>query len=251
VKALPHRSSKYFETVCCAGIGRDGKWRRQYPVPFRILNNGQKFKRWNWISYEFTTSHRDTRLESQKVVPESITVGNSLRKSERGPLLNPLIRKSFDEANDRNESLTILRPRNIELLYSLKSDEELRDERAKHAALANQMSFFDNTAKPLDPCTVHFRLRWIDPDGKTREHDCDDWETSTAYSRFSREHGHTEAIRILKDKYEDEYFTAGLVLAFSTHKLRNVTHGTKNQWLLVGIIRLDNYPQGDLLLGAE
>ena len=37
IKAQPHRSSRYFETVCCAGVGRDQMWRRQYPVPFRIL----------------------------------------------------------------------------------------------------------------------------------------------------------------------------------------------------------------------
>jgi hypothetical protein len=53
IKAQPHRSSKYFETVCCAGIGRDGKWRRQYPVPFRVLKDKQKFTRWDWIEYEY------------------------------------------------------------------------------------------------------------------------------------------------------------------------------------------------------
>ena len=98
---------------------------------------------------------------------------------------------------------------------------------------------------------MQFRLKWKDLDGNTREHDCDDWETSTAYTRFRREYGERKAIEILKSKYEDEYFSAGLVLAFSTHKRRNVTHGTSNQWLLVGLIRLDEYPQGDLLLGAE
>lgn len=251
MKALPHRSSKYFETVCCAGIGRDGKWRRQYPVPFRILNDGQKFKRWNWISYQYTTSPKDQRAESQKVVPESITISGSLKKTERGPFVNPLIRHSFLEANERNESLTILRPKGITLLHSTKTDQEIYDERRKHAELANQMSLFDNTAKPLEPCPIHFRLRWKDPDNKTREHDCDDWETSTAYIRFCREYGEAKAIEILKSKYEDEYFAAGLVLAFSTHKLRNVTRGTDNQWLLVGLIRLDDHPQGDLLLGGD
>ncbi|MBN2974375.1 hypothetical protein JW805_20485 [Roseomonas aeriglobus] len=27
--------------LCCAGVGRDRKWRRQYPVPFRILAEGR------------------------------------------------------------------------------------------------------------------------------------------------------------------------------------------------------------------
>ena len=66
VKAQPHRSSKYSETVCAAGVGEDGRWRRQYPVPYRILNNSQKFKRWEWIRYEYRLPKNDRRKESQR-----------------------------------------------------------------------------------------------------------------------------------------------------------------------------------------
>lgn len=249
VKAQPHRSSKYFETVCCAGVGRDGKWRRQYPVPFRILNDHQKFGRWDWIHYRYTTSPDDRRTESQKVVPESLTVGKKVKQAERSAFLSPLVRSSFREADERGESLTLLRPRELQIGYAVKSDSELNLEREKHAELANQMSLFDQTAKPLEPCPVQFTANWKDADGKVRTHECDDWETSTAYSRFEREYGPTEAVRIIKKKYEDEYFKAGLALAFSTHSRRNVTNDTTNQWLLVGMIRLDHNPQGDLLLG--
>ncbi|MBT6973473.1 MAG: hypothetical protein HOA08_01035 [Rhodospirillaceae bacterium] len=85
-------------------------------------------------------------------------------------------------------------------------------------------------------------------DGKYHRHECDDWETSTAFNRFEREYGSQKALEFIRAKYEDEYFKAGLALVFSTHSRRNVTHGTKNQWLLVGLIRLDVDPQADLLL---
>ncbi len=248
VKAQPHRSSKYFETVCCAGIGRDGKWRRQYPVPFRILNDSQKFKRWDWIKYEYTTSSDDRRAESQKVVPESLTVGGKIKPGERTKLLNPLVRASFADADSRDESLTILRPETIEIKWVEKSAREVADERDKHAELANQMSFFDKTAKPLEPCPLQFSVRWRDGDGNHHNHECDDWETSTAFNRFERNYDRQRAIEILREKYEEEYFSAGLVLAFSTHSRRNVTYGARNQWLLVGLIRLDLNPQDDLLL---
>lgn len=247
VKAPPHRSSKYFETVCCAGVGRDRKWRRQYPVPFRILNDSQKFKRWDWIKYEYTTSPSDTRSESQKVIPDSLTVGQKLKSTERAGFLNPLVRESFQDANARKESLTILRPERIELVWAEKSESAFQDERAKHAELANQMSLFDATAQPLEPCTVQFTLRWRGSDGKDRKHECDDWETSTAFNRFEKGYNRRKAIEILKKKYEDIYFNAGLVLAFSTHSRRNATFGTENQWLLVGLIRLDVVAQADLL----
>lgn len=248
VKALPHRSSKYFETVCCAGIGRDAKWRRQYPVPFRILKENQKFRRWDWIKYEFTTSPGDQRVESQKVVPESLSVIGTLKKSERARFLNPLVRESFEEAESRGESLTLLRPTSIELSWIEKTPEQLSDERRKHADLANQASLFDSSAKPLEPCPLEFEVRWKDASGAARKHLCDDWETSTAFNRFEREYGRAKAIEYLKAKYEDEYFNAGLALAFSTHSRRNVTFGSKNQWLLVGLIRLDEDKQGDFLI---
>lgn len=248
VKAQPHRSSSYFETVCCAGIGRDGKWRRQYPVPFRILNDSQKFRRWDWIEYRYTKSPKDTRAESQKVIPESLSVGSQLKKSERARFLNPLVRESFDDADSRGESLTIIRPQKIGLEWIEKSASELSQERDKHAELANQMSLFDSTAKPLEPCPVQFSLRWQDQNGRNRKHECDDWETSTAFMRFERKFGREQALNVLRGKYEDEYLSSGLVLAFSTHSRRNVTHGTDNQWLLVGLVRLDFEDQGDLLL---
>jgi hypothetical protein len=84
---------------------------------------------------------------------------------------------------------------------------------------------------------------------KNRRHEIDDWETSAAYNRFNREHGHDRAIEILKERYEDHYFKAGLVLGFSTHSRRNMTYGMKNQWLLVGLIRLDFETQDDLFIG--
>ena len=202
VKAQPHRSSKYFETVCCAGVGRDGKWRRQYPVPFRILNDSQKFRRWDWIEYQYTVSSDDKRLESQKVIPESLVVGKQVRKSERAPFLNPLIRESFSDADERGESLMMLRPRKLEITWTEKSESEIAAERAKHAELAAQMSFFDATATPLEPCPVQFSARWRDNDGRDRRHECDDWETLTAFNRFERIYGRQKAFETIRTKYE-------------------------------------------------
>ena len=248
VKAQPHRSSKYFETVCCAGVGKDGKWRRQYPIPFRVLNDYQKFKRWDWIAYEFTKSLEDRRAESQKVIPESLTTGSSLKQAERARLIEPLVRESFTDADEKKESLALIRPKSLEISWKEKSPTELDDERRKHADLAAQISWLDQQAKPLVPCPILFKAKWKGGDGKLREHECDDWETSAAFNKFESMYGRSRAIEVLKSKYENEYFKSGLVLAFSTHSRRNVTFGTRNQWLLVGIIRLDQPKQSELAL---
>jgi hypothetical protein len=248
IKAQPHRSSKYFETVCCAGVGRDHKWRRQYPVPYRILQEAQKFSRWSWIRYRFVSSENDPRAESQKVLPETLMVGETIRPAERANFLQPLIRTSFAEADAQRESLSLIRPLEIELKAIAKPDSEILAEAQKHKDLADQMSLFDQTARPLKPCAMRFVVNWKDQDGKRRSHECDDWETSAAYNRFEREYGATEAVNILKRKYEEEYFRAGLVLGFSTHSRRNVEFGAQNQWLLVGLVRLDETAQSSFLL---
>ena len=248
IKAQPHLSGNYFETVCCAGIGRDGKWRRQYPVPFRILNESSKFKRWDWISYNFTKSAKDPRMESQKVVPESISVIGKIKQPERASFLNPLVRPSFEDAETRGESLALIRPVSLKLRWYEKSEAQLAKERGDHKSLANQMSLLDQTAKPLEPCPVQFRIHWRDANGVSRRHECDDWETSTAFNRFEREYGRDRALKTLQETYEDIYFEAGLALAFSTHSRRNSHYGQQNQWLLVGILRLNYSSQDDLFL---
>jgi len=248
IKAQPHRSSKYAETVCCAGIGRDGKWRRQYPVPFRNLKPEQKFKRWDWISYDWVRPKDDLRLESQKVTPESIEVGGNMTPKERLALLNPLIRTDFKESNVRRDSLTLIRPTSIHFAWKKKSEAEIKDTREKHAALSKQLSFLDTETEDLEPCPYSFRLRWVDKSGGKHDHEMDDWETMGAYGRFQNKYGEEEALKILKEKYEGERFNKGLVLAFSTHKRRNATRGMQNQWLLVGLLSLADTGQTDMFI---
>lgn len=241
IKAQPHRSSQYFETVCCAGIGRDGKWRRQYPIPYRILEEPQKFKRWNWISYRYTDPGHDGRAESQKVVANTIEIAGTMRESDRVRFINPFLRDTLEEAASLAESLTLLRPKSIELKWRKKSVAEVETERSNHANLVAQHSLFDKQVTALDPCPYEFRMQWKDQDGKGHNHVCDDWETPTAFYRRRKAHGETEALRSLKETYEHDYFSKGLCLGFSTHSRRT------NQWLLVGVIRLDPSGQGDFL----
>ena len=49
VKTIPTESSEYEETVCTAGITEDKKWIRIYPVPFRKLDDSQRYKKYQWI----------------------------------------------------------------------------------------------------------------------------------------------------------------------------------------------------------
>lgn len=245
VKALPHRSSKHFETVCCAGVGRDLKWRRQYPVPYRLLQDDQKFGRWNWIDYEFTRPKNDPRFESQRVVPESIEIKAKIKPKEQVNILNQLVRESLAEATQNKESLALIRPRNIEMKSFKKTDGAIAEEARHHKELSRQQSMFDPEIRDYIPCPYRFRLSWEENSNRIRHHTCDDWETSTAYFNFKRKYGEQQALKLISDIYQ-EYFEKGLALAFSTHSRRNQFYGTSDQWLLVGMIRLDRSSQAQL-----
>lgn len=249
IKAQPHRSSRYFETVCCAGVGRDRRWRRQYPVPFRILKDSQKFGRWQWISYDFVNPKDDRRRESQKVNSNSLVAKGKMKSSERSDFLSPLIVGSLAEADDKNDSLSLVRPQSIRLSALKKTSEELAAETVKHKQLADQLSLLDGdeSVEPLVPCRFQFLLHWVDQEGKKHRQECDDWETVAAFNKFERMYGEVKALEYLRVKYEEEYFKSGLVLGFSTHSRRNKEFGSRNQWLLVGLIRLNESLQGSLL----
>ena len=48
VKTYPTPSTKYIETVCTAGIREDGSWIRIFPIPFRTLDDYQKYRKYQW-----------------------------------------------------------------------------------------------------------------------------------------------------------------------------------------------------------
>src|SRR5208283_4284239 len=64
VKTYPTLSRKYGETVCTAGIRRDGTWVRIYPVPFRRLDESEQYKKFDWLECELIKNSEDPRPES-------------------------------------------------------------------------------------------------------------------------------------------------------------------------------------------
>ncbi|MCH7627198.1 MAG: hypothetical protein IH997_00595 [Proteobacteria bacterium] len=213
------------------------------------MKEEQKFGRWEWISYDYVTPKDDRRKESQKVISNTLVAGGKIKPAERAGFLAPLVRSSLDQADELRESLALIRPASLKIEAIPKSLDELSAETAKHRLLSDQLSLLeeDENVEPLVPCRMQFVAHWKDEQGKIHRQECDDWETSAAFNRFDRMYGEEKALRSLKEKYEEKYFEAGLVLGFSTHSRRNVEHGAKNQWLLVGMIRLDRLDQFSLL----
>ena len=240
VKALPQPSDKYAETVCVAGITHEGQWRRLYPVRFRLLKSG--FQRWQWIEYKWQRPHDDRRKESRNVDGDSIKPLNEIPKRERSHFLAPRFRQSTDEAAARNETLTIIRPSDTEFLWEPKGEQEIVAEREAYANAARQTSFLDlyKELKALEPCPYKFYFRYKSADGKPHKNFCHDWETSATFHKQARRYGADAALTHLKAEFNGRYPRAGMAFAMGTHSQR------PDQWLLIGVLRLDEEPQGNL-----
>lgn len=246
IKANPHLSSQYFETVCCAGIGEDGKWRRQYPVSFRVLEDAQKFKRWSWIEYEYIEPRNDKRKESQKVQDNSIRVVGTAKTSERATCLNHLIFPNFSIPEKREDSLTLIRPTKSNFHWKRRDPDDVALQTRKHADIVRQGSFLHKEAAPLAQCPYSFHFSWHDNNGKKWNSTCDDWETSATFFNRRRALGNEQAaLDSMSETFNKDYPEKGMALAFSTHSLRNW------QWLLVGVLRADKTNQASLSLDSQ
>ena len=64
VKTYPLPSRSYTELVCTAGLLDGEKWIRMYPIPYRFLQDQQKYPKYSWIELNLTRKKDDFRLES-------------------------------------------------------------------------------------------------------------------------------------------------------------------------------------------
>ncbi len=66
VKTYPVISSQYVELSCTAGMREDGSWIRLYPIRFRLLEEKNRFKKYQWIELNIEKNIKDFRPESYR-----------------------------------------------------------------------------------------------------------------------------------------------------------------------------------------
>lgn len=233
VKARPHASDKYVETVCCAGLNSDGTWARLFPVPFRRLKKEQQFGRWDWVEYDWYVAKNDPRAESRHVQEETIKVAEKAKASGRQSILQAALQPSIEEAEAKGMTLALLRPQQATLKITKKSQSVLDREKAVYDLAADQGSLFGDSVEALNPCPYEFRYRWTDETGVQRNHECGDWETDATFFNWRRAYGEIAALKLMQERFGEEYPAKGMAFALGTHSQR------PKQWLLVGVLRMD------------
>ncbi|MEW6518290.1 MAG: hypothetical protein AB1461_02640 [Thermodesulfobacteriota bacterium] len=129
VKTYPTLSTKYAELVCTAGVTENGEWRRLYPIRFRQLYDGKKYRKYQWVEAEIEKSTNDRRPESYKIIANSLNpIGNPLPtdkfwRARREAFLKKVIvyedlAELIKKAHRNELSLAIFRPNRFLKFYA-------------------------------------------------------------------------------------------------------------------------------------
>lgn len=252
VKTYPTISEKYSELVCTAGVLEDGSWIRLYPIPFRLLNDDQKYPKYTWIEVNVERNIKDFRPESYR--PDISTLSVETKQSrvdwdERRRIvfknkqvytnLQALITEAKSPAHI---SLAVFKPTEI-LDFAIEPDD--RDWDPKKLASLHMQSKQMNLFKTIEEIEEEFRVVqkipykfsyiFKDDSGKKSKMMIEDWEIGMLYLNCLKRANNNEAVAIskVKEKYfnfflkRDLYFFLG-----TTKKFHNVS---RNPFIIIGV----------------
>lgn len=247
-KTYPSPSAQYVETSCVAGISEQGSMRRLYPVPFRMVEEGSQFKKWQWINVRVEKANKDHRPESHKLYIDTISCGECLDTKKEWAARRDWLDKvpSFDsfgavEASRQTDglSLALLRPKRIIGLEISKARNADWTDEEKEKLTRQQMQgdlFSEDEArkqvKDLRKVPFDFYYRYVcdTPDGEQEQvHKIVDWEAGALYWHCRRSHGpNWEAP--FRAKLEEELLGKDLMFLIGNQ------HRFQDQWLIISLI---------------
>ena len=225
VKAYPAISTRYGEVACIAGVQFEDtgplsppivSWVRLFPVPFRDLEDDQKFAKYQPIEVRVDTHSSDSRPETRRPDRESIKVSGEVIPSKgdwlaRRPYIEPLMADSMCAIQRAREeertSLGIFRPAKIEGLVVQEIDIEAeKKERAETVARreaqgsllkGGEIDEGKEMLGALDLIPVRFKLKYrcSDPDCVGHTMTIVDWEILQLYRNVRNRHDWEDVVR--------------------------------------------------------
>jgi hypothetical protein len=249
VRTYPVPARKGVEFSCTAGITDQGKWIRLFPVPYRFLEEDQRFKKYQWIEVETTKSTNDLRPESHKLRSETIQVGKTISPDhewrERRTILKPLMSFSLCGLQKEREhngfpSLGIIKPAKISRLVIEKTGSTWTE---SELSILGQLDLFQKAPKEtLEklPFVFKYDFKCSEPSCGGHSCTCTDWELGQSYRKWRREYG-GEWEQAFRQRYETE-----MIDKFDTHFFVGNLHQYPNAWIIIGLFYPPKQTTGDL-----
>jgi hypothetical protein len=173
------------------------------------------------------------------VDPRSVEILSHLRQTDRNPLVARAAVTSLAREQECGRSLALLRAEILDFWHEPRSKAEMGKQEQVLTNLRAQKDLFAPAASliPGRTCPYSFHYRYRDED-RTRVGTCQDWETEqTFFARLRDQASEKAALDWMAHKFGDEYPAKGMALAMGTHRYR------AEQWLINGVIRLNEEPQ--------
>lgn len=247
-KTYPSPSAQYVETSCVAGISQDGAMRRLFPVPFRMIEEGQQFKKWQWIDVRVEKANKDHRPESHKLYVDTIACGDVIDTkkewSARWEWLDKIPAFDSVDAIDAGRladglSIALLRPKRLLGLDITKARHQEWTDEEKEKLMREQMQgdlFSEAEAKRQVkelrkvPFDFHYRYVCDTPEGeREHKHKIVDWEAGALFWNCRRDHG-IDWEAPFRAKLEGQL--GGKDLMF----LMGNQHRFQDQWLIISLV---------------
>lgn len=258
-KTYPSPSAQHVETSCVAGVTHDGLMRRLYPVPFRLIEEGNQFKKWQWVDVRVEKAVRDHRPESHKLYVDTIVCGALIEPRngwlDRRPWLDKIPAFPNPEAVDaarvaRGVSLALLLPRKIvglEIVKARNADWS-DDEREKLIREQTQGDLFAEADVRRQiaqlrkiPFDFYYRYLCDTPSGSIEhKHKIVDWEVGALYWRCIAEYAEGWKAPFRR-KIEDELPSKDLMFLMGNQ------HRFQDQWLIISLIYPPKLPPDAML----
>lgn len=247
-KTYPSPSAQHVETSCVAGINEHGVMRRLYPVPFRLIEEGQKFKEWQWIEVRVEKANKDHRAESHKLYVDTITCGDVIDTKKQWDARWPWIEKlptftSLDDieasCTETGLSLALMRPTQVLALEIVEARNGEWTEEEREKLLRHEMQgqlFSDTDVKKMTqtlrkvPFDFYYRYICDTPEGeKEFKHKIVDWETGALFWKCHNSHGRGWE-KPFRAKLEEDLMEKDLMFLMGNQ------HRFQNQWLIISLI---------------
>ncbi len=242
-KTYPSPSTKYREITCVAAINRPGALRRIFPVPFRLLDGRQQFKKWEWIRVSMTRPVDDHRPESYRVDLDTVVrtgekIGTENGWEERRRWIEPHIVDGFSALEARRqatgETLGFIQPRRLlELeIRPVKNGDWSEADRAKlmQDGLFDPAAVRERPSLRKLPYDFYYKYECDTKNGIEKlHHKITDWEAGALYWHCRHDYGGRWE-KHFRQRLEVEFSEKDLLFLMGT------IHRFPDIWLIVGLV---------------